>query len=152
MALNARQAALSALHGARAIAPSLGFHDVRVVVRTRTWSSGRVQTGVPTVADLAVGAPDPASGAILPPHVEGTSGDVEITVGPVTPFDPVAAPRGYTAAQLNPSAAAGVEYYYLVTFPDGVSRAFVLTPRGMDTSRPLRVMLKLRALDRAVPF
>jgi len=147
-----RQTALALLQAARAIAPAMGLHPTRVVVRTRTWSSGKVQTGTATVSDLVLGAPAPAGGATLPPHVHGTSGDQEITVGPLTPFDAAASPAGFTPAQLVPSESAGVEYYYLVTFPDGVARAFVVAGRGLDTTRPLHWTVKLRALDRKVPF
>jgi hypothetical protein len=152
MATNARASALAALHVARGIAPAMGFHRVRVVVRTRTWSSGRVQTGTAANVDLVLGAPDPSGGATLPPHVKGTAGDPEIEVGPLTPFDVTAAPRGFTVAQLNPALVPGVEYYYVVTFPDGVPRPYILAPRGLNTDRALHYTVKLRALDRATPF
>ncbi len=131
---------LPVLQSARALVSSLGMHQVSVVVRTRTWSSGKIQTGSAVVSDLTL---------TPTPHVKGTSGDVEVVVGPVTPYHGTG---GYTPAQLNPSDAAGVEYYYLVTFPDGVARAFVVQPRGIDTTRPMRIMVKLRALDRKAPF
>lgn len=150
--MNVRQAALAALAAARGIAPALGMHQVRVVVRTRTWSSGRPQTGTPTDVDLVLGAPDPGTGQMLQPHVKGLAGDPEIVVGPLTPFDAAAAPRGFTPAQLAPGDAAGVEYYYLVTFPDGVPRAYTVAPRSLDTSSPLHFTVKLKALDRKVPF
>lgn len=149
--MNVRSAALAALAAARGIAPALGMHQVRVVVRTRTYTGGKTQVGPSTAVDLVLGAPDPSTGQILPPHVHGTSGDPELTVGPLTPFDPVVAPRGFTLAQLNPPDAAGVEHYYVVTFPGGIVRPYVLLPHGLDATNPLHITLKLKLLDRKVP-
>jgi hypothetical protein len=146
-----QQQLLGVLQTARGIAPALGLHRVTVSVRTRTWS-GHVQTGTSAVSTVVLGAPDPISGAMLPPHVAGTSGDPEVTVGPLTPFDPVTAPRGFTVAQLNPGPAPNVESYWLLTFPDGVSRQYQVVPRGIDTTRPLHYTVKLKALDRKLPF
>lgn len=147
-----RDSLLPVVHAARGLVSALGMHQTSVVVRTRTWSSGRIQTGTPTDSSLTLGAPHPVTGVKVPPHVHGTSGDVEIMVGPLTPYNATTCPTGYTPQQLNPGDAPGVEYYYLVTFPDGVARRFVVLPRGLDTTRPMRVMVKLRADDRKVPF
>lgn len=137
---------LEVLDEARSIPDDLGLHQVLVSIRTRTWSSGKLQTGTPSdsVLDLTP-----------TPHVLGTSGDPEITVGPVTPAYAASFTNpagGYTPAQLNPAVQAGVEYAYRVTFNDGITRDYVLQPRGLNTDRAMRYMLKLRALDRAVPF
>lgn len=147
-----RQAGLIALQAVRGIAPALGFHQTSVVVRTRTWSSGRIQTGAATVSDLILGSPDPVTLQIIPPHVEGAQTDAEIKVGPLTPFEPIASPRGFTPTQLVPSEAAGIEYYYLVTFPGNVARRFLVAPRGLDTTNPLHYTVKLQVIDRPLPF
>jgi hypothetical protein len=147
-----RQAALVALQGARGIAPALGFHQTSVLVRTRTWTSGKVNSGTATVADLVLGSPDPVTEQLLPPHVVGTHGDAEITVGPLTPFDPVASPRGFTPAQLVPGPAPGIEYFYLVTFPGNVQRRYLVAPRGFTTTSSLHYTVKLQVIERPVPF
>ncbi len=137
---------LEVLDDARRIADDLGMHQVAVSVLTRTWSSGRIQTGSFVDATLTL---DPV------PHVRGTSGDPEVVVGPITPQYPasmLAPGGGYTPAQLNPTQISGVQYYYKITFNDGVARNYVLQDRGMDTSTPMRYMVRLRALDRNVPF
>jgi hypothetical protein len=147
-----RQAALAGLAVVRGVAPMLGFHPVSVLLRTRTRSSGKIQTGPATTADLVIGHPSPTSGQILPPHIKGEHTDAEITVGPLTPFDAVASPRGYTRAQLLPSDAAGVEYYYLVTWEGGLQRRYLVAPRGLDTTDPLGWRVKLQVIDRPMSF
>jgi len=113
--------------------------DIRlytVTIRTRTWSGGVVQKGTPTDADLVLSPP--------PKVVESGR---EVRVGPITPKYPGG---GYAPAELNPRDQAGVEFFYLLTGPDGTPRAFSLV--DIDTSRPFSIMLRLVALDRKVPF
>ena len=113
--------------------------DIRlytVTLRTRTWSGGVVQKGTPTDADLSLSPP--------PKVVESGR---EALVGPITPKY---LGGGYAPAELNPRDKAGVEFFYLLTGPDGVARAFSLV--DFDTSRPFSIMLRLVALDRKVPF
>lgn len=147
-----RRQVLGVLQAVRGIPGALDMHTVRVAVRTKTWSSGKIQTGTSKFAELVIGSPSPFGGAIVPPHVDGTYGDPEVTVGPIQPFDPVTSPRGFTPAQLNPGESPGVEYYYWITYPDGVGRPYVVMPRGLDTKNPLHYTVKLRTLDRKVPF
>lgn len=130
---------LEEVDDARAICDELGIRRTTVVLRTRTWSSGKMQTGTSTTA----------STEILPrPHVDGSAGDPEIKLH----ITPKFTGGGYTPAQLAAGDVAGVESYFAVTFPDGVERAYALAPRGLDTTRPLRYTLRLLSLDRKVPF
>ena len=48
------------------------------MLRSWTWSSGHAQTGtiIPN-PDLVLGAPDPETGRIRPPHVRGEPSDLE---------------------------------------------------------------------------
>ncbi len=144
--MNVRQAALRALAATRGIAPAMGFHVVSVVLRTATWA-GNIETGPMTVADLVIGHPHPVTGVILPPHVKGAPTDPVLKVGPLTPFDPVAAPRGFTLAQLNPGDAQKTEYYFRITWPGGLIKRYQLEARGLDATRPLHVILTLEAVD-----
>jgi hypothetical protein len=148
-----RDELLEAVQEARGIVGDLGMHQVQVLVRTRTWSSGKIQSGPSTVSDLMLGAPSIDNpGTIVPPHVKGSPADPEIKVGPITPFHPVYAPAGYTLQQLAPMDAPGVECIYVVTFNDNIARPYILAPRGLDASRPLRIMLTLKTLGLKVPF
>ena len=144
--MNVRQVALKALAATRGIAPAMGFHVVGVVLRTATWQ-GNIETGTMTASDLVIGHPHPVTGVILPPHVQGGPADPVLKVGPVTPFDPVAAPRGFTLAQLNPGDGVQREYYFRITWPGGLVKRYQLAPRGLDATRPLHVMLTLEAVD-----
>jgi hypothetical protein len=129
----------------------LGMHQVQVLLRTRTWSSGKIETGTSTLADLVLGAPSRVTpGLTRNPHVKGTPADPLIVVGPVTPYDSITnptPPAGYTLAQLNPADAPGVEYYFVVTWPGGIAKRYQLAPRGFNAARPMRVMLTLEAID-----
>lgn len=113
--------------------------DIRlyaVTVRTRTWSGGVVQKGTPTDTDL-----------VLTPPPKVVEEGREVRVGPITPKFPGG---GYSPAELNPRDKPGVEFFYLLTGPDGVARPFTLV--DLDTSRPFTYKLRLTALDRKVPF
>ena len=137
---------LSVVNDARTLVDQLGMHQVLISIKTRVWSSGRLQTGTPTDTVLVI---------VPTPHVIGTSGDPEITCGPLTPAYPATwgvPAGGYTPAQLNPAMIGGQEYYYQVTFNDGITRQYVLQPNGLNTDRAMRIMAKLRTLDRRLPF
>jgi hypothetical protein len=151
--LTLRDELLPVVELTRGLVGDLGMHQPTVLLRTCTWSGGEIDSGTQTTADLILGAPSlDTPGAILPPHVKGAPTDPVILVGPLTPFHPITAPRGYTLAQLNPGDAPGVEYYFLVTWPGTGARRYHLEPRGLDASRPMRWMLKLEATDVDYPF
>jgi hypothetical protein len=134
----------------------LGMHQPQVLIRTRTWSSGRIETGTSTTADLILGAPSQAKpGTTVPPHVKGSPADTTVVVGPITPDNATTNPTppgGFTLQQLNPGDAPGVEYYFVVTWPDGIAKRYLLAPGGLNASRPFRVMLTLEAIDLDFPF
>ena len=92
--------------------PTIDVRPTRVFVRTRTWSSGRIQTGSPVVTDLE----------LLPiPPVRATAGDPSMVVGPITPAYPGPPSGGYTPAQLNPADSAGTESVHVLLGPAGVA-------------------------------
>ncbi len=121
--------------------PGIDVRPSRVIVRTRTWSSGRIQTGTAIVSDLE----------LLPvPHVRATAGDPSMLVGPITPAYPGPPPGGYTPAQLNPADSAGTETVHVILGPDGVERPYKLLK--LSNTSALHYTLELQALDRVVPF
>lgn len=122
----------------------LGFAPYTVTVRTRTWSGGEVGLGDPTDSDLLL-APNP-----LVEEQGRLAASDSIRVGPI---QPVHDGGGYTVAQLRPSDAAGVEYYYIVTGANGthnysLDRLDSTSPEGLF----VEYMLTLQALTRAAPF
>jgi hypothetical protein len=125
----------------RAIPGALGLRPTRVFVRSRTWSSGKIQTGTPTIANLE----------ILPtPRVTATAGDPSMRIGPITPAYQGPPAGGYTTAQLNPGDAPGFEHVYILLGPDGVERAYKLLK--LSTTRALHYTLELQSFDRVVPY
>lgn len=116
---------------------TLGFSPYTVTVRTRTWSGGSVKLGVPTDSDMVL-RPNP--------QVKEQNGDRQLLLYGITP---AYAGGGYTPAQLNPSTAAGAEYYYLVAGPNG-THAYVL--ESIDTSDPVEYTLVLTTLEHPAPF
>ncbi len=133
-----RDSLLPVINNCRRIIDDLGFRTARVIVRTKTWTSGRIQTGDAFVEDLEL---DPV------PSVVGTAGDPKLTVTKLTPSF---ARGGYTPAQLNPADSPGVEFVYIIIGPDEVERAYRLAQ--IDLTGSLGYTLKLEALNRAVPF
>lgn len=119
-------------------AAGFDVRQVRVIVRSRTWSSGEINVGVPTVNDIEL---------TPTPKVQGVAGDPIVTVGPITP---AYTGGGYTPAQLNPEDAPGFEYYYVLIFPDGVERPYKLVL--FTTPRPFRYMLQLESIGQQKPF
>jgi hypothetical protein len=120
---------------------ALGLRQVRVIIRSRQWSSGKIQTGTAIVTDLELSPR---------PHVRGVSGDPSLNVGPITPAYVGPPAGGYTVAQINPSDAPGFEWNYVIVGPDGVERPYKL--QRLTTASSMRYMLDLEALDRKVPF
>lgn len=114
-----------------------GFSPYTVTVRTRTWSTGEVRLGTTADADLLL-TPNP--------QVEEVNGDKQLKLTGITPSNGTI---GYTPAQLNPSEAAGVESYYVVTGPNGTHN---YTVDSIDTSDRVEYTLVLNALTRAMPF
>jgi hypothetical protein len=120
---------------------TIDVRPTRVIIRTRTWSTGRIQTGTAIVTDLE----------ILPvPHVRATAGDASMTVGPITPAYPGPPAGGYTLAQLNPADSAGVESVHILLGPDGIERPYKLLK--ISNTSALHYTLELQALNRLVPF
>jgi hypothetical protein len=118
-----------------------GIFDVytySIVVRTRTWASGKVGTDVSTatVSDLT----------LLPRPRVREDGDKFLVVEGIVASNPKG---GYTLAQLRPTTSAGVEYYYRVTGANG-THAYELI--DIDTSSAFLYSLRLQALTRATPF
>jgi hypothetical protein len=132
---------------------ALGMHQVPVLLRSWTWSSGHGQTGtiIPN-PDLILGAAD-ATGTIQPPHVRGEPSDVEIKVDLLTPaWSNATGSGGFTQAQLAPAdQGSGFTYVYVVGWSSG-ARNYILAPRGLDTSKPLHYTLHLKSTDRKVPY
>jgi len=129
---------LPVLDSARTLLDTFGLRQTRVIVRSRTWSSGEIQVGTAAVVDLEL-APRP--------KVKGLAGDPVLEVGPITPEHTTG---GYTPAQLNPDDAPGFEYVYVCVGRDGVERPYKLGK--MTTTRSFRYMLELQSLGRVVPF
>ncbi len=118
-----------------------GLRQVRIIVRTRTWSSGDMNVGVPTISDRE----------ILPrPRVEGIVGDPVLKVGPIVPASAALDAGTFTPAMLNPSDAPGIEYFYVAIWPDGVERPYKLMK--LTAPEPFRYMLEFQSLDRRMPF
>jgi hypothetical protein len=119
-----------------ALVSTLGFAPYTVVVRTRTWSGGKVKLGTSTDSDLTLSSA----------QVKELGGDRELEVYAITPSH---SGGGYTPAQLNPTTTAGVEYYYVVTGPNGTHN---YTLASIDSGDPVEYKLRLAALTRGVPF
>src|SRR6185369_1839041 len=106
---------LPVFRDARQLVQALGLRSMRVVVRSRVWSGGKVRLGVPTDTDLE----------ILPrPRCKETDANT-IVVDKVQP-KPAGVSFGYTRQQLRPDDDTATEYYYVVTADDGVERPYAL--------------------------
>jgi hypothetical protein len=133
----------------------LGLHQVPVLLRSWTYSSGKQGTGtiIPN-PDLIPGAASPPGGTVQNPHVRGEPSDVEIVVDYITPaWSNTTGSGGFTTAQLNPpDQAGGFTWLYVVSWPAG-ARNYVLGPRGLDGGgHALHYTLHLKSTDRRVPF
>ncbi len=135
-----RDELLPVLNEARTLVADLGMRQVRVIVRTTTWSGGAPQTGVATNSDREI---------VPRPRVNGLAGDPTLQVV-VTPAHSGPPSGGYTPAQLNVGSATGIEYVYVVIGPDAVERPYKLLK--MTTPRPFRYLLELESLDRRKPY
>jgi hypothetical protein len=150
---------LPALSLVRATAGFLGMNQVSVTLTSWVWTAadGRndIGTGTPTPnASLPIGDVFPGSG-LQNPKVIGTSGDPEVTIDLITPAyyaaDGVTQLGGFTPDQLNPLDSPGLEYLYVLGWPQG-PRNYALSARGVEFHRPMHYTLHLIAVDRAVPF
>ena len=121
---------------ARAIAPALGFRPVRVVIRTRTWSSGVVRLGEVTETDLELSPR---------PRVR-TAGLRSVIVGPITPEY---SGGGYEPDQLLAPDTAGSEQVWVLTGPDNVERSYRVS--SVESRKALGYTLTLELLDRIEP-
>lgn len=140
--MSLRDDLLSTLVAGYQIVEDAGLRQTRVIVRSRTWSSGKIQTGTATISDLEI---EPR------PEVVGMAGDPVLKVGPIVPASEAADPGTYTPAQLNRVDLPDTDWFYLIIAPDGVERPYKL--ERLDTvTRPFRYMLDLTALDRKLPF
>lgn len=118
----------------------LDIRTTTVVQRVRTW------TGGDDGSEVGLGTPTDSDTTISPrPKVRELS-DTEIEVGPITPSHSTG---GYTVAQLNPTLVAGQQCYWIIGGPAG-DKTFQLTE--IDTTKPLRYMLRMKAITRPVPF
>lgn len=140
--MSLRTALLPVVDTIKGIASS-GTIDIRtyaVVRRVRRWSTGKVRQGEFVDEDLTI-TPKPKvveRGRLL-------------VVGPLTPFYDNGDKRGgYGPAALNPPPEAGMEFFYVVTGPDGIERPFKLV--DLDASRPFAYFIRLESLDRKFPF
>lgn len=121
---------------ARQIMQDFGLRTTRVTIRVRTWSGGKVKLGTPTDVDTE----------ILPrPRVR----ELDTRRVKVDKITPQHATGGYSRQQLRPDDAAGLEYFYRLVTPDGVTRDYALTE--LDTSRNFGYELTLTELDRGGP-
>ena len=133
---------LPVVNAGRQLAADLGLRTRAVVVRTRTWSGGKVGSGTASDADVTLTPPPVVSEP--PARLVGDAvgmyeaGDIIVTK---------IARDTYTEAQLMPAVSAGVEVLYLVSDPDtGVVRQYRLV--GAPTNVNFAWGLTLRRLDR----
>jgi len=133
-----RQALLPVVDTIRGLAgpQTLDIRPFGVTLRTRQWSEGVVQSGVPTINDL-----------VIEPRPRVRVAGREAMVGPITP---AYEGGGYSPDILNPSDTPGVEFYYVLKGPDNDARPYSVL--NLDTSRPFGYVLRLLAIDRRVPF
>jgi len=136
------------------------LRQVRVTRKSWQWTgtdgSHRVNHGRPIpLPDLEIGPKVPWSGAVGPPHVIGTSGDVEVDIINLNPayFENGVQVGGYSPDDLNvlDGTPPGVEWQYILQWPQG-PRRYVLAPRGFTTSASLHYNIHLVATERVVPF
>jgi hypothetical protein len=114
----------------------LDIRRYEVRVRSRSWSGGALMLGVPTITDV-----------VVTPRPKVIENGRRVTVTAITP---AYVGGGWAPAQLNPADNPAVEFYYMLTGPDGTQRPFALL--DLDTTRPFTYTLRLMALDRKVPF
>ena len=55
--LSLRDELLTVVQAARGLVGDLGMHQPQVLIRTRTWTGGHIETGASTTSDLILGAP-----------------------------------------------------------------------------------------------
>jgi hypothetical protein len=129
------------------------MHQPSVTLKSWTTASGKAGTGAALpLPDLLIGAYDD-TGMLQPPHVRGQPSDVEIVVDYITPrWSNATGSGGFTPQQLvPPDQGSGFAFLYVIGWAGG-PRTYIVTPRGLDTSKPLHYTLYLQATDRKVPF
>lgn len=134
-----RESLLPVVESIRGIPGPIGV-DVRtttVTRRLRTWSGASVGLGAPTDSDITISPR---------PKVLETMAGNEVLVGPITPKQGA---TGYSQSDLLPTTSAAQEVSWVLAGANG-TREYELV--DIDTSRPFRFMLRLRALERARPF
>lgn len=122
----------------RQLVDTLGFRLRPVIVRTRTWSGGRVGSGTATNADVTLTprpkVAEPPARVLSESGGRWEAGDLQVTRVSAT----------YDEADLAPAVTAGVEVVYLV---DGREYAIV----GAPARRSFGWDLQLRRRTRAAP-
>lgn len=112
-----------------------------MIVRTRTWSGGRVDSGTSTDVDLALGAYYPIR-YIAAHEVNSSAGQYEmgdVLVNHITPSN--GAGVGYTPEQLKPQVLTnGVEIIYVIVGEHAGDYALV----DLRTYRPFTYQMVLR--------
>jgi hypothetical protein len=125
---------LPVLYDGRTFLDDLGFRPMRIIVRTRTWPSGKIEVGAPVVSDLEL---------TPKPKVKWTGDGFSLTVGPIMP---AFGGGGYTPQQLQPPEAVGVDHVYVAIPQDGTEQLFRL--RLLDTHKTTGYFLDLEDLKR----
>ena len=130
------------VNAGRQLAADLGLRTRAVVIRTRTWSGGKMGSGTATDSDVTITPPPVVSEP--PARLVGDAvgmyeaGDVIVTR---------IARDTYDEADLMPVVSAGVEVLYLVSDPDtGVARQYRLV--GAPVNKNFAWGLTLRRMDR----
>lgn len=132
-----RDGLIPEIDGIRAIPEQLGVRTNIVQRVVRTWTGPGVNLGTYT-DDVLEFHP-------LPKAREMMSGN-EVNVGPITPN---MLGVGYTYADVRPTMNSNQELFFLVIGNNGTRRYELV---DIDTSRPFRMHLMLRTLERTRPF
>lgn len=134
--MSLRDDVLPTIQDGWSLVQEFGFTRWTVTVRTRAWSSGEVKLGTPTESDT-----------VLTPNPWVTErGDGTLYLEGITPTH---TSGGYSHAQLRPPSSAGVEYYYVVSGPNG-THSYDLA--SIDDSDAAEIKLLLTPLQRQKPF
>ncbi len=141
--MSLRSSALKIANRLRGLAPSpaIDIYTTRVIVRTRTWTGGRIGAdGGKVDEDLEI-LPRPRVREISQREIAGPGGRYQagdVRVGPITPKH---AGGGYTQEQLAPAVTQnGVEVIYVLE--GGISGEYMRV--DLESDRAFRYMLILR--------
>lgn len=132
-----RDGLIPEIDGIRAIPEQLGVRVSTVRRILRTWTGPGVNLGTYTDSVIEF-HPTPKVRELL-------SGN-ELDVGPITP---AMLGVGYTYASVRPTCTSAQEVFFTVTNIAGEKRYELI---DIDTSRPFRMHLRLRTLERTRPF